>query len=68
MQPSMSAEVWESTDRPYLMWHYLDLRLAVARTKVGRRKLRLLACACCRPEGHVRGCWLVDLALGLGLQ
>src|SRR5579884_3549673 len=44
----MTPARWETETRSYLLWQVLDREAPVARTKAGRRKLRLLACAACR--------------------
>jgi hypothetical protein len=44
----MSEAWWQGCDNPLVMLQYLQDPLRVNRTKAGRRRLRLFACACCR--------------------
>src|SRR6266567_6199875 len=49
----MTEAEWLASDDPTLMPNCLCLELQLSRTKVGRRKLRLYACACGRRVWHL---------------
>jgi hypothetical protein len=46
---------WLSCTEPRRMLDYVEVYHRVARTRKGRRKLRLFACACCRRLWHLPG-------------
>ena len=49
----MTEAEWLACADPRRMLDYLEVYHKAARTKGGRRKLRLLACACCRRLWHL---------------
>ena len=49
----MTEPEWLACTDPRRMLDYLEVYQKAARTKGGRRKLRLLACACCRRLWHL---------------
>jgi hypothetical protein len=44
----MTEDRWLTSDEPRKLLDHVEVYLKAARTKVGRRKLRLFGCACCR--------------------
>jgi hypothetical protein len=50
-----TEEEWLAADCPGRLLDYLWQRGGPARSRVGRRKLRLFACACCRRTWHLLG-------------
>jgi hypothetical protein len=44
----MADATWQTSSDPRMMLNWLRELGRVPRTKAGRRKLRLFACACCR--------------------
>jgi hypothetical protein len=51
----MTEAEWLAAQNPRRMLDYLEVYHRVARTRNGRRKLRLFTCACCRRLWHVPG-------------
>ncbi len=51
----MTEAEWLAGTDPRRMLDYLEVYHRVARTRTGRRKLRLLACACCRRLWRLHG-------------
>ena len=51
----MTEQEWLAHTEPRRMLDYLEVYHRVARTRKGRRKLRLFACACCRRLWHLPG-------------
>jgi hypothetical protein len=49
----MTEQEWLACADPRRLLDYLEVYHKAARTKGGRRKLRLLACACCRRLWHL---------------
>lgn len=49
----MNEAQWLACEEPRRMLDYLEVYHKVARTRNGRRKLRLFACACCRQLWHL---------------
>jgi hypothetical protein len=49
----MTEQEWLRSPEPELMVTTLSYHLKRARTKDGRRKLRLFGCACCRRVVHL---------------
>jgi hypothetical protein len=62
----MTEQEWLRSPEPVGMVTYLRCRRGVARTRAGRRRLRLFGCACCLRVRHLfpgeRGWAVVDLA------
>jgi hypothetical protein len=51
----VTEAAWLACADPRRLLDYLEVYHKAARTKGGRRKLRLLACACCRRLWHLAG-------------
>ena len=49
----MTEQEWSARPAPWAMVTHLLNRCGTARTKAGRRKLRLFGCACCRRVWHL---------------
>ena len=49
----MNKAEWLACDEPRRMLDYVEVYHRAARTRQGRRRLRLLACACCRRLWHL---------------
>src|SRR3954471_16080066 len=58
----MTEEEWLRSPDPVRMVTYLRFGCGIARTRAGRRRLRLFGCACClrvRPLFPDERCWTV---------